>query len=55
MKVSDPAPVFVMLTLAGARLEVPICPARLEVEGFTVSTKVPSGPGVVAPLGSPVS
>jgi hypothetical protein len=38
VKVSEPAPVFVMLTLDGARLDVPACPAKLRLAGFTVST-----------------
>ena len=37
VKVSVPAPAFVMLTLAGVRL-VPACPLKLKLAGFTVST-----------------
>ena len=32
-----PAPVFVMLTLAGVR-DAPVCPAKFKLVGFTVST-----------------
>jgi hypothetical protein len=38
VKVSFPAPVFVMLTLAGARVDVPACPLKLKLVGLTAST-----------------
>ena len=39
VKVSDPDPVFVMLTLAGARLDAPTCPEKLKLPGLTASTE----------------
>jgi hypothetical protein len=44
VKVSVPAPAFVMLTLAGVRL-APACPLKLKLAGFTVST---AGTGLTA-------
>lgn len=38
MKESVPAPVFVMLTLAGATLELPACPAKRKLGGLTART-----------------
>ena len=37
VKASDPAPVLVMLTLAGVRLDAPTCPEKLRLAGLTVS------------------
>ena len=38
VKVSVPAPAFVMLTLAGVRFVAPACPLKLKLAGFTVNT-----------------
>ena len=38
VKVSDPPPVFMMLTLAGVRLDEPVCAEKLKFSGLTFST-----------------
>jgi hypothetical protein len=43
VKASVPAPAFVMLTLAGVKLEVPAGPEKLKLAGLTVSATTAAG------------
>jgi hypothetical protein len=48
-KVSDPVPLFVILTLAGARLDVPTLAVRLKHAGLTDKMGVATGGALVSP------
>ena len=48
-RVSDPVPVFVMLTLAGARLDVRTFAVQLKPIGLTDNLEVATGAGPAIP------
>jgi hypothetical protein len=48
-KVSDPVPVFVIFTLAGARLGVPTLAVQLKPAGLTDRMEITGGAALVTP------